>query len=70
MSNRNKEYENQDESSFDLSNAPNNTSDKNEFNDNSNIELNDIIDIKKYNLSSESEDSEIGELNWRIDRKG
>lgn len=64
MSNRNKKYENQDESSFgDLSNAPNNTSDKNEFSDNSNIiELNDIIDIKKYNLSSESEDSEIGEL--------
>lgn len=46
MSNRNREYENQDESSFDLSNAPNNTSDKNEFNDNSNIELNDIIEQK------------------------
>lgn len=47
MSNRNKKYENQDESSFgDLSNAPNNTSDKNEFSDNSNIELNDIIEQK------------------------
>lgn len=66
MAQRCKENEGQSESLFDdLSDALNNTCDENEFSDNNNIfELSDVIRLrrrlnKKYNVSRESEDSEM-----------